>query len=169
MVFNSNDLESLLDSYLFVAGNEALGQHENVAGSVKLGISGHSFPDKNIVDTYYGFKKTLFHKIDDVLAESSGEVQRDFFERVLPQREKVLESDFQASQNNLIRYKDKELEENTISQYMEFEHLSKDEALCQYVYDVNYNGREGIKATGYLIENLGKNLNNTQTNAGAHK
>ncbi len=100
IVFKTNDLESLLDSYLFCAGNEELGQHENVYGDVKAGISGVSFPNKEISVTYHSFQMVLFGQIDYVLSQSSDEIQRDFFERILNDREKIIASDLQAAKTN---------------------------------------------------------------------
>ena len=70
----------MLDSYLFCVGNEELGQHKNFKGDVKAGISGVSFPNKEIYVTYHAFQIVLFNRIEYVLSQSSDEIQSFFRE-----------------------------------------------------------------------------------------
>lgn len=165
IVFKTNDLESLLDSYLFCAGNEELGQHENVYGDVKAGISGVSLPNKEISVTYHSFQMVLFGQIDYVLSQSSDEIQRDFFERILNDRKKNIASDLQAAKNQSVRLKDKE---NAIKN--RYSNLTRENANLQHFYDQNYTGREIIVASKqlesikYLITHLGEDRVQNQSN-----
>ena len=165
IVFKNNDLESLLDSYLFCVGNEELGQHENVYGDVKAGISGVSLPNKEISVTYHSFQMVLFGQIDYVLSQSSDEIQRDFFERILNDREKIIASDLQAAKNQSVRLKDKE---NAIKN--RYPNLTRENANLQHFYDQNYTGREIIVASKqlesikYLITHLGEDRVQNQSN-----
>ena len=156
LVFEQNDLESLLDCYLFAVGNEKLGRH-NIYGDVKR---------KDIAETYYGFKKSIFRRIDNVLSNSSGEIQRDFFERILPDKEIELRVTAQASKDNLVRYEERK--DEIVERYMREEGLTKDEALTQFFNLENYDGRlgyiaeAGVESIGSLYDNLGKEAENTQ-------
>ena len=156
LVFEQKDLESLLDCYLFAVGNEKLGRH-NIYGDVKR---------KDIAETYYGFKKSIFRRIDNVLSNSSGEIQRDFFERVLPDKEIELRVTAQASKDNLVRYEERK--DEIVERYMREEGLTKDEALTQFFNLENYDGRlgyiaeAGVESIGSLYDNLGKEAENTQ-------
>lgn len=156
LVFEQKDLESLLDCYLFAVGNEKLGRH-NIYGDVKR---------KDIAETYYGFKKSIFRRIDNVLSNSSGEIQRDFFERILPDKEIELRVTAQASKDNLVRYEERK--DEIVERYMREEGLTKDEALTQFFNLENYDGRlgyiaeAGVESIGSLYDNLGKEAENTQ-------
>ena len=166
LVFEQKDLESLLDCYLFAVGNEKLGQHKNIYGDVKRNISGINSFNKDISETYYGFKKAIFRRIDNVLSNSSGEIQRDFFERILPDKEIELRVTAQASKNNLVRYEERK--DEIVERYMREEGLTKDEALTQFFNLENYDGRlgyiaeAGVESIGSLYDNLGKEAENTQ-------
>ena len=156
LVFEQKDLESLLDCYLFAVGNEKLGRH-NIYGDVKR---------EDIAETYYGFKKSIFRRIDNVLSNSSGEIQRDFFERILPDKENELRVTAQASKNKLVRYEERK--DEIVERYMREEGLTKDEALTQFFNLENYDGRlgyiaeAGVESIGSLYDNLGKEAENTQ-------
>ena len=156
LVFEQKDLEILLDCYLFAVGNEKLGRH-NIYGDVKR---------KDIAETYYGFKKSIFRRIDNVLSNSSGEIQRDFFERILPDKEIELRVTAQASKDNLVRYEERK--DEIVERYMREEGLTKDEALTQFFNLENYDGRlgyiaeAGVESIGSLYDNLGKEAENTQ-------
>ena len=124
-----------------------------------------SFPNKEISVTYHSFQMVLFRQIDYVLSQSSGEIQRDFFERILNDREKIIASDLQAAKNQSVRLKDKE---NAIKN--RYPNLTRENANLQHFYDQNYTGREIIVASKqlesieYLIFHLGEDRVQNQSN-----
>lgn len=178
IVFENDNLEELLDSYIRCAENEKMGLHENIAGSVEKGISGFQFFSNDIEFTYHSLKNVIFRRIDSIFSKLSNEQQNAFVEQVINPRIKLAESNSLASQNSLNRYNDSEYYENKIQLIMEVYNISRSEAALQIVFNMNYIGRNKIQndaCINSLIELSDKltkstqfEVNNNEISTGRH-
>lgn len=156
IVFNETDLEELLDSYIFVSENEALGMH----GNTYKKSEDVNIPNEEISKIYGDLKDEFGMKIEKQFRRSSIEEQDKFINDILPHKKEFKTRCLKLAEDNAKIFDEADYRTYRIDMFMKLKHITQNESIIEYCRDRKHIEREGIQSRASLdaINELETNL-----------